>query len=129
MRQSYGTLTQQLTIPILSVFKDSFYTQHPASWISVTFRSPYDCCPVMQKLSLVPLVDRRVEANLLFLWLIDGRIIDVYSLLSQLHCKVPFRFTPSPVYFVVPTAYGCYHLIHKMMHLGNENSHLLSNLT
>lgn len=88
---------------------------------------PHDYQPVMHKLGLVSLADRRVEANLLFLHkLIVGRI-DAPSLLSQVSFKVPSRPTRSSATFAITTHntnYGRNQPIVRMMRLGNEHPHL-----
>lgn len=90
---------------------------------------PHDYQPVMHKLDLVSLADRRVEANLLFLRkLIDG-YIDAPSLLSQISFKVPSRPTRSSAPFAITahnTNYGRNQPIDRMMRLGNEHPHLFN---
>jgi hypothetical protein len=79
---------------------------------------------VMNKLGLLFLADRRVDANLVFLHkLIDGRV-DTPSLLSLINFKVPSRLIRSNSPFVVrfhSINYGRNNPIHRMMHICNEH--------
>jgi len=95
-----------------------------ASFILQIPHPPHDYRPVMNKLGLLSLADRRVDANLVFLHkLIDGRV-DAPSLLSLIYFKVPSRLIRSNSPFVVPfhsTNYGRNNPIHRMMRICNEH--------
>jgi len=82
---------------------------------------------VINKLSIVSLGDRRLEANLSFLLnLVDGRI-DTPSLLSEVNLKFLTRLTGSFNLFTTSTHstnYGSNQPIDRMVRIGNKQPHL-----
>lgn len=85
---------------------------------------PHDYEPVLNKLGLTTLADRRISASQDFLRkLMDGSI-DCPDLLSELNFKVPNFHSRSPYPFFVPictTNYSYNRPIFRIMRIANEN--------
>ena len=82
---------------------------YSASFILNIDHNQHDYYPVIFNLGLVPLVDRKVEANLLLLNKPIYERIDVPTLLSQINVKIPSRHTRSSAPFIISvhnTIYG-----------------------
>ena len=85
---------------------------------------PHDNEPVLIKLNLSSLVDRRINANQTFLRKLIGGSIDSPELLSQINFKVSCFHSRSPYPFYVPictTNYSRNQPMLRMMRIANEN--------
>lgn len=90
---------------------------------------PHDYSPVLYKLNLSTLADRRYSQNTSFLAKLISSDIDAPTLLSLVNFRVPSRFTRNSVPFHVPlcsTNYISNEPINRMMKIANEDPHFLS---
>jgi len=85
---------------------------------------PHDYSPVMHRLGLNTLADRRLEANLIFLRrLIDG-LVDSSELLAQINFKVPSFHSRQLTIFSLPkcnTNYAKNQPLYRMMSIANKD--------
>jgi hypothetical protein len=107
-----STQLERVQRKFLNYVSYSFKIDHP----------PHDYLPVLQYLKLNSLADRRVNANLSFLYKLLNNSIDAPDLLSEVNFRVPNLHSRSPAPFYVPfhhTNYGRNQPIHRMMRLAN----------
>jgi hypothetical protein len=90
---------------------------------------PHDYSPVLSKLNLSTLTDRRYSQNTAFLTKLISSDIDAPTLLSLVNFRVPSRFTRNNTPFRVPlcsTNYMSNEPINRMMKIANEDPHFFS---
>jgi hypothetical protein len=88
------------------------------------YHPPHDYSPVMHRLGMNTLADRRLEANLIFLRrLIDGHV-DSPELLAQINFKVPSFHSRQLIIFSLPkfnTNYAKNRPLYRMMSIANKD--------
>jgi len=90
---------------------------------------PHDYSPVLTKLNLSALPDRRYSQNTFFLKKLISSDIETPTFLSLVNFRVPSRFTRNSIPFHVPlcpTNYMSNKPINRMMRIANEDPHFLS---
>uniref|UniRef100_A0A2S2P984 RNA-directed DNA polymerase n=1 Tax=Schizaphis graminum TaxID=13262 RepID=A0A2S2P984_SCHGA len=89
---------------------------------------PHDYTPILNKLGISSLVDRRKDANLKFLRLLIDGCIDSPVLLSMINFKVPFSAVRQIYPFFIPkcnTNYSENQPILRMMRMANSDPSFL----